>query len=66
MILVENDPSIDPLALDELLLRLQSFKHKKPPGPDDINLELLKNGPPFFLEFLKIFKRLLEIWFYTK
>jgi hypothetical protein len=37
--LVENNPHICPIAFDELLVTLQSFKNKKATGPGDINIE---------------------------
>jgi hypothetical protein len=53
MWLAPTPPNVHPLALDELLLQLQSFNNKEAPG--DINTELIKDAPPtFLLKFLNM------------
>ena len=44
--LAQNDINIDPLNIDELESALESFKNKKAPGIDQIQIELIKYSPP--------------------
>jgi hypothetical protein len=37
--------TVDPIELDELERTLKSFKIKKSPGSDGMNIELLKHAP---------------------
>jgi hypothetical protein len=52
--LAENEVSVNPIALDGLLLILKSFKIKRAPITDKMNIELIKRASlSYLLEFME-------------
>jgi hypothetical protein len=65
--LAENEVSVNPIALDGLLVILKSFKIKRAPITDEMNIELIKRASlSYLLEFLEFlntcFKNRIHSW----
>lgn len=59
-LLPENGEMIAPPSVEEIKSILNRFRNGTSPGPDEINVELLKNAPDEFLEELQ--KMIEHIW----